>query len=81
MHTCDIHQYLVHQNVFCTILPNITLANISSYMVTLLLYILVKILLIDKSICQNILRQIFALHSITAFKKSHEKGFITKEPS
>ena len=28
---CDIHQYLIHQNVFCTTSPNIILANISSY--------------------------------------------------
>ena len=28
MHACDIHQYLIHQNVFCTISPNITLVNI-----------------------------------------------------
>ena len=33
MHACDICQYLNCQNVFCTISPNITLANISPYMV------------------------------------------------
>ena len=33
MYACDIHQYLVRQNVFCTISPNITLTNISSYTV------------------------------------------------
>ena len=33
MHACDIRQYLIRQNVCCTISPNITLANISSYTV------------------------------------------------
>ena len=33
MDACDIRQYFIRQNVFCTISPNITLANISSYMV------------------------------------------------
>ena len=34
MHACDIRQYLIRQNVLCTISPNITLANISSYTVS-----------------------------------------------
>ena len=33
MHACDICQYLIRQNDFCTISPNITIANISSYTV------------------------------------------------
>ena len=33
MDACDIRQYFIRQNVFCTISPNITLANISSYTV------------------------------------------------
>ena len=33
MHACDIHQYLVRQNVFYTILPKFTLANNLSYTV------------------------------------------------
>ena len=33
MHACDIRQYLIHQYVFYTISPNITLANISTYTV------------------------------------------------
>ena len=33
MHAYDIRQCLIRQNVFCTISPNITLANISSYTV------------------------------------------------
>ena len=31
MYGCDIRQYLIRQNMCCTILPNITLANILSY--------------------------------------------------
>ena len=34
MYACDIRQYLISLNVFCTILPNIALTNISSYTVS-----------------------------------------------
>ena len=33
MYACDIHQYLIRLNMFCTISPNITLTNIWSYTV------------------------------------------------
>ena len=33
MHACDICQYLIHQNIFCTILPKFILANNLSYTV------------------------------------------------
>ena len=36
MDACDICQYLISQNMFCTIMPIITLANISSCTVTVL---------------------------------------------
>ena len=37
MHACDIRQYLIRQNVFCTISPNVTLANIQ-YVYTLIIF-------------------------------------------
>ena len=33
MHACDIRQYLIRQNVFCTILPRFTLTNNLSHTV------------------------------------------------
>ena len=36
MHAYDIRQSLIRQNVFCTISPNNTLTNISSYKVSVL---------------------------------------------
>ena len=36
MRACDIRQYLIRQNVFCTNSPNITLANILFYTVVVI---------------------------------------------
>ena len=56
MHACDIRQYLANPpKQFCSISPNITLANILSYMIHLASYIYICLPTIPTfKICQAI---------------------------
>ena len=55
MHACEIRQYLIRQNMLCTISPNITLANIPSYtLCNNLTFTFPRTLLLIKAKCNTI---------------------------